>query len=183
MDTQILQIRLCDQGTNGIWHTADTKLQTGTVRNLIHNIFGYGMVDICCCTATAKLVKICVGAFYDQVYIIDADTVVKSTQADWHILVDLNNYLFGGTDTSHCMGRTWSEIEVSVFIHWCYLKHCYIRRSLGIAVISRKLRVTDRSVETKAFCDCFTLDATHMPGIPGKVSCGIIDLENFQFFH
>ena len=130
MYTKILQVRLGDQGTYCVWHTADTKLEAGSVRNLINDIFCDSVVDISSSSAATQLIKLCVGAFYDEIDILDADTVIKAAQADRHVLVYLDDNLLGRTDTCHCMRRTWSKVEIAVFVHWSNLKHSNIRRCL-----------------------------------------------------
>ena len=81
------------------------------------------------------------------------------------------------------MGSIWSEVEITVLIHRSDLEYSYIRFGCGLTIVSRKLGITDRSIEAESLCDCLSLDTAHMPAVPGHVGSGVVDLEDLRDPH
>ena len=111
------------------------------------------------------------------------NTLFGAAEAYRHILVHFHDNDLGSLTYSRHMGSVRSEVEETVLVHRGNLKYSYVRLILGFSVISRKLRVTDRSIVAEALRDCFSLDTAHMPGVPGHMFCRILDLEDLRHPH
>ena len=111
------------------------------------------------------------------------NAVLKSAEADRHIFIDLYDDNLGSLAAGCHMGSIWSEVEITVLVHRSDLEYSYIRFGCGLTIVSRKLGITDRSIEAESLCDCLSLDTAHVPGVPGHMSCRVFDLEDLRYPH
>ena len=111
------------------------------------------------------------------------NAVLKSAQADRHVFIYLYDDCVSLLAHSRHVGGVRSEIEEAVLVHGSCLEHSYVERSLGVAVVSWKLRVADRSVEGEALGDGLSLNAAHMPGVPCQMLRRILNFENLRNPH
>ena len=183
MYTKIFQIGFRNHRTDSIWHTADTELETGTIRNFFYDQFGNCLIDIGSSSAAAHFTDWWVIAFYDHINLGNMNAILKAAKTARHIFIHLDNDHFCTFAAGSQMGSTRTETEISMFIHRRYLKDFYTGRTAQITIITWKFRITDRRVERKSLCNGFSFNASHMPGVPCHMSRRIFNLENFRNPH
>ena len=90
MNTHVLQVRLAQQHTHGVGHTADAQLQAGTIGDALHHLLGHGLVDLGR-HGGQQLAHGVIAAFHDHVHVRDMYALAKAAQAAGHVLVDLDD--------------------------------------------------------------------------------------------
>ena len=78
------------------------------------------------------------------------------------------------------MGCVGAEVKEAVLVHGGCLEDGHIRTVFfgHIPVEAGQLRIAHGAVEGKALGNGFSLDAAHMPGVPGEVVSRVFDLED-----
>ena len=177
MNTQITKIGFCDHGTYCIRHTTDTKLETSTIWNFFNDKFRNGLINRCCLACT-HLCNRRIVTFYNMCYLRNMYTFIETAQTSRHVLVNLyNDNLCSLAHAGH-MRSTWSEVKETMFIHWCHLEHRHMDRFDILCIITRQFRITNRCIKGKSLIHCLTFDSGHMPGIPAKMICRVLNIKN-----
>ena len=127
MNTKILQIGFRNEGADCVRHSADTKLEAGSVRNLGNDQLSNGLIDLCCGSSSAHLSDGGVISFYDHIDLGDVDPFLGSAVAYRHVFVHFHDNDLGGFTYSSHVGGIGAEVEVSVLIHRSNLKNSDIR--------------------------------------------------------
>ena len=183
MDAQILQITLGDHLADGIGHTADAQLQAGAVRDLFHDQFRDGLVDLRGRCRGRESVDGRIVRLNDHIYLIDVDIGIGAAQTYRHIFIDFYDDLLCFLNGRLRVAGAEAQIKVSESVHGSDLHDRYIQRILTLPVVAGQLRIFQRAVESEALGDRLTLHAAHMPAVPCHMICRVLNLEDFRNMH
>ena len=177
MDAHVLQIRLAQQHTHSVRHTADTQLQAGAVGNALHHLLGHGLVDLrgrC----GQHLTHGVVAAFHDHIHVGDMYALAKAAQTAGHVLVDLHDQDLGRVADGLHVGSGNAEVEVAVLIHGANLDQGNIRRIDMVIIVTGQLGIAHRLIEAGPGIDVLTLKATGVVGIVDDMLGRLLDIED-----
>ena len=180
---EILEIGLCNEGADGVGHTADAELQAGPVRDLLNNQTRNSLVDLRSRSAAAHLGDRRILALYDTRHLRDVDPVLRAAKAARHIGVDLDINLRRTLAHGAHVGSAGTEVEEAVLVHRSHLEIGDVDRADVLTVIAGQFRIADRSIESQAGIDGMALNAGHVPGIPGKMLLRLRHLEDLRRAH
>ena len=177
MDAHVLQIRLAQQHTHSVRHTADTQLQAGAVGNALHHLLGHGLVDLrgrC----GQHLTHGVVAALHDHIHVGDMYALAKAAQTAGHVLVDLHDQDLGRVADGLHVGSGNAEVEVAVLIHGADLDQGNIRRIDMVIIVTGQLGIAHGLIEAGPGIDVLTLKATGVVGIVDDMLSRLLDIED-----
>ncbi len=183
MNTQVLQVRLCQQGTNSVRHAANTQLQAGAVWNHLDNLFCHGQIHFGGRLGVRHTAHIWILHFYNRVNFGNRNTFLITAKAARQLRVHFHDDVLCTLEDRvlHSTGRT--KAEVAVFVHGRNLAHCYIDGRQLIAVVAGHFREAVRHGGNESFGSIVTLGTCVEPGINGKVVLRVRNIKNFRCFH
>ena len=157
MDAQILQIGFCDEGTDCIWHTADTQLQAGTVGDLLYDQLCNGFIHIRS-GSTIQNANLRIVSFYNRINLGNMDAFIEAAETPGHIGIHFHDDVLGCAAHISQMGCTGAKIKVSMLVHGSYLDHDNIHFYI-FPIEAGKLGITHGAVVSKTLINGFALDA------------------------
>ena len=104
--------------------------------------------------------------------------VLKTAQADGHVLIDFHNDGLGAVAHRFQMGTAGAEVEPAVLIHGRHLEHGHVQGLDAVPVIARQLGIAQGNVIGEALLDGLPLNAAHVPGVPGEMPGGVRHVED-----
>ncbi|EKD39175.1 MAG: hypothetical protein ACD_75C00486G0001, partial [uncultured bacterium] len=169
MHSQVAQIGGGDQFADGIGHGADAELQAGAVLDLGNDDLGDPLINI----GNLRLGQaehLLMLALDDGVDLRDMDLLLVTAVAVGHVLVDLDDDLFGGLDLRSGKGIGHPEIEETLAVHRRGAQQHDVGGDIAFVVVSRPFMVEQRDIVADLAVVQFAVGAGEMPAVVAETS-------------
>ena len=167
MHSQIVKIRLCDQLTESIRHTANTKLQCRTIYKVRKDMTCYLPVHLCRMLSVTIIERIMM-TFNNIINIRDMYAFIVAAMNLRHMLVNLNNDYVCHSSYRRSNARIYGEIKIPVPVHRRYADHNNIYGQ-EVLVVSRIVREDHRNIITESSVTKLSLISRAMPAVIYKM--------------
>ena len=167
MHAQILQVRVRDEGAQGVGHTADADLQGDAVPQVGEDVAGDLAVDLggSGCRSGGQVVML---AFNDDIHFRDVHVAVVCVVGVGHVLVDFKDDGVRCPQHFHLAAVGQAEAEEAVLVHGGDSDHSHVDGCVALGVVQAVVTEEHGGIVSQTLVAVFAVQTGAVPCVEGE---------------